>query len=511
MIEKFKEIFSGLDRAHGVYKKGDTQNGVKQKGKAFIKKEPVTDELWQKHLDGEESLGIIPVRDAIKDLDGEIITPSTCSWGCIDIDTYPLDHGALIKKIRDLNLPLIVCRSKSGGAHLFIFTSEPVEAKILKDKLEEIAALLGYADCEVFPKQIEILADRGDTGNFLNLPYFNGLTGMRYAFNDRGEALDLPEFFDMYDTYVQSAEQISQLKIESKKQVDELEDGPPCLQMMMSLGIPEGGRDNALFQYAVYAKKKWPDDWQNKLDEFNLKYMQPPLASAQIQKTVRQHERNEYQYKCKDQPMKSHCASSTCRFRKFGIGGDFQHEMSDLTKYQSDESQWFLNIDGRRLSLNTKDLYDQNRFIQSCMDQLNIIPNRLNPRDWIQRLQELIANVEIIEMPKEITKEGRFDSLLDSFLGDQGEAMNIEEIHIGKAWFEEGMAYFKLNSLQDFLSKKQFKDFTTTQMSARIKQMGGGDTRKKIKNKTVFMWFVPYNKTDKLNLETPDMEESLPF
>ena len=70
MIEKFKEIFSGLDRAHGVYKKGDTQNGVKQKGKAFIKKEPVTDELWQKHLDGEESLGIIPVRDAIKDLDG---------------------------------------------------------------------------------------------------------------------------------------------------------------------------------------------------------------------------------------------------------------------------------------------------------------------------------------------------------------------------------------------------------------------------------------------------------
>ena len=43
--------------------------------------------------------------------------------------------------------------------------------------------------------------------------------------------------------------------------------------------------------------------------------------------------------------------------------------------------------------------------------------------------------------------------------------MNIEEIQIGKAWFEEGMAYFKLNSSQDFLTKKQFKDFTTTQMS----------------------------------------------
>ena len=48
-------------------------------------------------------------------------------------------------------------------------------------------------------------------------------------------------------------------------------------------------------------------------------------------------------------------------------------------------------------------------------------------------------------------------------------------------------------------------------MSARIKQMGGGDTRKKVKNKTVFMWYVPYNKTEKLNLDTPDMEEALPF
>jgi len=48
-------------------------------------------------------------------------------------------------------------------------------------------------------------------------------------------------------------------------------------------------------------------------------------------------------------------------------------------------------------------------------------------------------------------------------------------------------------------------------MSARIKQMGGGDTRKKIKNKTVFMWYVPYNKTEKLNLDIPNMEETLPF
>ena len=33
--------------------------------------------LWQKHLNGTDSLGIIPIND-----DNE------CKWGCIDIDSY---------------------------------------------------------------------------------------------------------------------------------------------------------------------------------------------------------------------------------------------------------------------------------------------------------------------------------------------------------------------------------------------------------------------------------------
>ena len=104
-IEKFKNIFSGLHRAYGQYISGDLKNG-KQGGNAYIKKDTVTDTLWQNHLEGKEpSLGIIPIRD-----------DSTCSWGCIDVDTYPLEHNKIVEKIRRLELPLIVCRSKSGGA-----------------------------------------------------------------------------------------------------------------------------------------------------------------------------------------------------------------------------------------------------------------------------------------------------------------------------------------------------------------------------------------------------------
>ncbi len=64
MIERFRNIFTGLERAHGVTKVGHSNgNGTKVQGKSFIKREPVTDELWTKHLQGTDSLGIIPKND----------------------------------------------------------------------------------------------------------------------------------------------------------------------------------------------------------------------------------------------------------------------------------------------------------------------------------------------------------------------------------------------------------------------------------------------------------------
>ena len=172
-IERFKNIFEGLNRAHGVTKVSESNgDGNKIKGKSFVKREDITDELWIKHLDGTESLGVIPIND-----------DNQCRWGCIDIDSYAgFDHKKLVDKIFNLHLPLIVCRSKSGGAHVFLFTEEYVSASLMQDKLNEIRSVLGYGGSEVFPKQRE-LKSKDDTGNFLNLPYFNGDNTTRYAFD----------------------------------------------------------------------------------------------------------------------------------------------------------------------------------------------------------------------------------------------------------------------------------------------------------------------------------------
>jgi len=400
-----------------------------------------------------------------------------------------------------------------------------VQAKLVRDKLQEWAGELGYANCEIFPKQIEIQADRGDTGNFLNLPYFGGNDSHRHGVSDDGSSASLDVFFSLYDTYCTTEKDLKEFKVK-RKEIPELNDGPPCLSTLMSQGIPPGGRDNTLYQYAVYAKRKWPDEWQGKIEEFNHKYMETPLPAQQVLKTIRQHEKKDYKYKCADQPMCTVCKKPQCKGRRYGISNsEVQYEVNDLTKFESDQSIWFLNVEGRRLTLSTDQLYFQHKFRQACMNQINVgPPNMMRQNDWDSRLQSLVQNVEVIKMPHEITKTGRFENLLEHFLEDQGEAENIDEIDMGKALFEEReyeekdgkvkkeTAYFKSEWLQKFLKKNDFKDFTPTQMLAHIRsKLNGGDGRRRVKGKPAYLWYVPWTKKNNEEYKTPDMGEDTPF
>jgi hypothetical protein len=356
MIERFKNIFEGLDRAHGVTIVGESNgNGQKVKGKSFVKREAVTDDLWENHLKGIENLGIIPINDN-----------NECKWGCIDIDSYAgFDHKKLINKIKQFNLPLIVCRSKSGGAHVFLFTKDYVSASLMQDKLNEIRSVLGYGGSEVFPKQRE-LKSKDDTGNFLNLPYFNCSQTTRYAFLESGEAASIESFFELYERYKQ--QDISTIEI--KRPETPYSDGPPCIELMAQNKIGEGGRNNALFHYGVYAKSKWPENWKTKLILFNESAMAQPLSDIEVNIITKQHEKKDWGYKCNDQPMCAFCNKSKCRVRKYGIGET--NEVSDIDNvFQYGEgldSFYEMTVNGEhKLVVGVQELYEQSKFRMHCL------------------------------------------------------------------------------------------------------------------------------------------------
>jgi len=172
---------------------------------------------------------------------------------------------------------------------------------------------------KIFPKQTEILVDRGDTGNFLNLPYHNEMKGLRYAIKDDGNAASIDEFFELYDKYVQ--DKLEEVKIEKPKIVEAFQDGPPCLNKLAKDGFGEGARNNALFNIAVYFKQATPDRWEDELVKANQEHMVPPLSNGEVQQLIKSVNRKGYdKYRCKDAPINSVCQSGLCRTKRFGVG-----------------------------------------------------------------------------------------------------------------------------------------------------------------------------------------------
>ena len=503
-ISRFKAIFEGLDIAYGTYKIEKSKDNGKQAGKAVVVRKPPTDDLWHKHFQGiDPSLGIIPIR-----------ADNTCIWGCIDIDQYPLDHPGLVKKIASLHLPLVVCRSKSGGAHVFLFTKTPQPAREFQAYLKNAAALLGEAGREIFPKQAEILVDRGDIGNFLNLPYFGGDDGTRYAFKADGQAASLEEFYALYDANVQ--EQIGTPPEAPKMAEAPIKDGPPCLQTLCAQGIPEGTRNNAVFNIGIYLKQAAPAKWEDQLVEHNFKYVAPPLPNNEVQIIVKQLHKKDYKYKCKDAPLNSFCNSGLCRTRKFGIGahGPDSPQLSSLSKYNSEPPLWFLDINGKRLELDTESLFNQVSFQKACIDRLNVLPPTLRKQDWESvlnaLLKEMVESEQITEASEDTSITGRFNDLLEDFCTHVQQAMDRDEILMGRPWTsdEEGKTYFRMKDLEAFLKRNNFSGMTAPKMAQRLRDMGGEPISLFLKNRAARCWRLPRFNSQDAPFDTPEQKKA---
>ena len=448
MIERFKNIFTGLDRAHGVTIVGESNgDGNKIKGKSFVKREAITDDHWLDHLQGSQSLGVIPINDDNK-----------CKWGCIDIDSYAgFDHAKLIKKINQFKLPLLVFRSKSGGAHVFLFTVDYVSAGLMQDKLNEIRSVLGYGGSEVFPKQRE-LKSKDDTGNFLNLPYFNGDDTVRYCFNSNAESVNLQTFYELYDATKITEEQLLELKI--KRPETPYSDGPPCIELMIQNRVGEGGRNNALFHYGVYAKSKWPENWKSKIILFNETAMDKPLSDTEVNIITKQHDKKDWGYKCNDQPMCSLCDKKLCKTRKFGIGQEAVFpNLSDLQVVNLEEPYYYMNVDGDRLYLDSaKHLTNQSLFQEECVKQLRFNPPTLKTNEWKQKTNLLLENAEITEPAEGTGTKDILRNYLEDYCVNRIQKDDYEDLKNGGTYTKEGYHYFVFdNFFHNYLSRKHWK------------------------------------------------------
>jgi len=507
--ERFADLFAGLRLAYGSYRPNEDNGPGKQRGQYRVVSEDISDErlhqLWSAHLSGSESVGIVPIRE-----------DNSCIWGAIDIDQYPLNHSDLVERLVKRNeLPFVVARSKSGGAHVFCFVTEPVPASTMQNKLKEIASALGYATAEIFPKQTKLLLEKGDRGNILNMPYFGGDTSTRYAHDDDGNGiLDLEKFLDYAEAKKISKRELENLNpknITSAETDPDLEGSPPCLKVLCSVGFPEGTRNNGLFSLGVFLRKKFQDDWERKVEEFNFKYLKPPLGAQEVLTVIRALNNKDYMYKCNDQPIASYCNAAVCRTCEHGVGSSGgMPQFGNLQKQDSTPPIWFLDVEGHRIELNTEELQNQTKFQRRCMDALNFMPPTQRQNNWRNIIQQLLDSVSIIEVPQDVSVHGQFQELLEAFCTERAQAQSRDEILLGKPWTEEGKTYFRLKDLLDYFSRQQFREYGRNHIAARLREMGGDHHFFHVKGKGVTVWFIPEFAGQDSSYDLPDMGEE-PF
>lgn len=516
--ERFMTIFAGLDRAYGRYDTDGSSKtaigGKKAGGKASTVLGALTPDLWQRHIDGKTGIGVVPIKD------------NACvHWGAIDIDVYDLDLPKLESECLELGLPLILCRTKSGGAHLFLFCKEETSAAIVRAKLTQFASALGYIGIEIYPKQIE-LASNKDVGNWLNMPYFNAAETNRYAILG-GSPLDIQDFLKLVDKRMVDEEELNAI---NPVVTDNFQDGPPCLQLLSRSGFPEGHRNDSLFSLGVYCKAKYGDDWEEALDKMNRDYMQPPLGSKEVSALVKGLSRKDgYFYKCKQPPLCNNCNKELCRSREFGIASnddspgvlfDRLEKWESPDKESQEEPTWYVSIAGRRIQLTTAELQNQNLFNLKCINKLNKMLKIIKPAAWRAIMDELLQRVEVHENPADAGPEGRGWVLIEQFCTGRAQARDKSEIKQGKPFtgYKDGTplkdgdrtgayTFFRSADMLRFMDQQRFRDLNPKALYDLIRRKGGYHAQMNIKGTCIQYWAVPAFAIQTEDYDVPEIDK----
>ena len=405
--QRFALLFRGKTNTYvrNELPKEKPEAGQKVKTKITNNEGTVDKELLANHLDGEFGVGICPVNAEGK-----------CYFGVLDIDYYKSKIKRVLYFIREYQLPLLPFRSKSGGLHVYLMLSKPVSAKTMRETLAEINyyfsldTIYGSNKVEIFPKQ-----DKAEGfGSAITLPYFNCENPYTYLLDLDGNPVEFTEAMDYIQKHLTTIDTV-------KEALEHLpyNDAPPCIQRALlseEVGGEDSGRNNFLFSYAVYAKKKYSNGFEDYVKEINEKF-EVPLEDSVVESICTSVKNNEYLYKCKDIPCNSFCDKSRCRRREYGLGKDKGHFMDvdfgQLYRYKTAEPYyiWKLRLQGQEKWQDVvfKDegyLLDQRNFAKMCVRYLNKAPFQVSNADWCNTLNSVLPNIIDVEVKQETDTSG---------------------------------------------------------------------------------------------------------
>jgi hypothetical protein len=485
-ISRFSALFRGSQLSHGLWSK---EQGAK------TELTPPSAEDYTRHVEGLMGLGVVPVTEE-----------GTCWFGAIDIDVDTTDHAALLKEVRAKNFPLNVCRSKSGGAHLYLFTKDPVKAEVVIRLLKKFAGLLGYPRVETFPKQAKV--GGSNLGSWINLPYFSGDNTTRYCLGSEGP-YSLAEFLDNIVWFDHKAKFDESVKVEDLKNAEM----PPCLRKLTEEGMPEGTRNQGILNVAMFFKKSDPNAWRDKLKEYNAKCVSKPLAAREIITIGKSAGQHQYHYTCLNEPLASRCDRTSCLKLPFGVG--FQEasdasnfddmQVRNLRKLQTDPPRYLVEVNGTDLELDTDDLRNYNQgFRKRAFEVLDIVIANKPQNKWELELKDLLMSLQVLEAPADASPLGAVMDKVQDFLSKHDRARGIEDVLKGIPFQENDYIIFRGSDLQkDLQQAKHMLQFQ--ELYQLLRRVGTRHEIRTIKGRKINLWKFP---AKEMNVQTEDFDKA---
>ncbi len=504
-------MFRGRETSYGVMEV-DPDTGKKLKA-ATARGQP-SEELWVDHLaGGKKCLGISPLR-----------TDGTVYFAAVDWDNKNADHVALEAEVKRLHLPLLVCRSKSGGAHLYVFFKEPVPAADVQTKLLAWIELLQLSNppakpgakvrpVEVFPKQTDVA--EGADASWINLPYYRVDDTRRPAIVD-GREIGMDKFLEHAEASQLTAAKFNAIGAEDPEAtLGPFAHGPPCLQAMDKAGgLGEGERNLGLVNVGIYYQLRYPATWEEKLRGYAAKEVDPPLPDPEFEEILQSISNRQYNYPtCLATGLP--CVDPTCMGRKYGVkaggrnaagGSNIHHvDVGKLKKILSDPPVWLMEIDGAKvIRLTTQELMTHRLFAQACGAQMSKWPPGMKNEEWRIIVAPLMDEAEHISVPPHATLVGQFRSLLYTFLERRETSDSFEDVLLNKSYEVGGIVYFAPKDLQKHLERERFFEFSRGDVFRALKDLGCKDEIREIKGKKQEVWALPASSIDE---QTEDFDE----
>lgn len=477
MENKFIEIFEGLKQDVGIayLDKLETDPATGKKRPIYgWQHKPITNQDYLDHLNGKKSIGIQPCNEE-----------NMARFGVIDIDdkqhsydNFP--YRKYLDIIKDNDLPLIPIKSKSGGLHLYLFLKTPARALFVKNFLETLLFTLNLPlNTEIYPKQTELIKQEDgllSVGQFINLPYFK--KEERLAINYDGTSFTFEQFIKVVEANLKTPDELEQFSIAHVKNVlqggaSEFEDGPPCLQLLTKSPLTDG-RDRFLYNYMVFAKKKYKDNWEKKVVQAAQDYFAKngeginDWDEKKIKDKIRSWKKDSTKgHSCTQEPIAAFCMKTECLKRKFGIISDKKimfPTLSSLTKIAYPEPEYTFNVelpDGAGSkevrAKDIKQIKDQEELRALIIKTADIFVPKVKSDEFEQVIKSLFPLKETLLPPKGTTPKELLHEYLKEYVNG-AKAKSYASFKSGAVLIDNGYAYFKYSSFYDALQNKEWKE-----------------------------------------------------